>query len=229
MTNNSTIEILDDRIHKEIQIDFNVARSASRKERLLPVVMSEFHTLMFHYPIVFVKDPDSGQFTCSVLLSINPEVNLLDAKAMTDDECLPLNILRLPLLAMTEPNGGRPLIAIDMAASGVGQGEYILKDKSANFEVAISALSELYEGYKETRSYIDKLLELDLISKIHAEIRHPGKPSQILEGLYGVDLDKVALISERDEASKNLFLEISSYAYAQNFSIANMKKFASSV
>ncbi len=229
MTMNSTIEILDDRIHKEIQIDFNVARGTSRKERLLPVVMSEFHRLMFHYPIVFVKDPETGQFTCSVLLGINSDTNLLNAKDITEDECLPLNVLRLPLLAMTEPNDGQPLIAIDMASSGVGQGEYILKDASANFETAISALGELYEGYKETRTYINKLLELDLISEIHAEIRHPDRPSQILDGLYGVDLNKVALIAERDESSKNLFLEVASYVYAQNFSIANMKKIASLV
>jgi hypothetical protein len=77
-TMDSNIEILDELAHRDIKIAFGQAREASRKETLIPVVISEFHTLMFHYPIVFVKDKETGQFTTSVLLGINAETNLLD-------------------------------------------------------------------------------------------------------------------------------------------------------
>lgn len=225
----SIIEILDEVTHREMKLDFNTARSAARKERLLPVVVSEFHSLMFHYPIVFVKDKETGEFTCSVLLGINSDANLLDEKDIADDESLPLNIRRLPLLAIAPPaddKEGRPLIGINMASPGIGQGEYFLKNKPASFDSAIAALGELYEGYQETRNYINKIIALDLISKLNAEIRYPDKPSLTLEGLYGIDINKIALLAERDHDSKNQFLEISSYAYAQNFSLYNLKKLA---
>lgn len=224
---NSTIEILNETTHSEVKIDFNEARNASRKEPLLPVVISEFHSLMFHYPIVFVKDRETGEFVCSVLLGINSKANLLDEKDITNDEVLPLNIRRLPLVAVGPPDGeARPLVALNMASPGVGQGEYVFKGKSNAFELAIFSLGELYDGYDETRTYVKKIIELDLISKLHAEIRHESKPSQILDGLYAVDLNKIGQLAERDEATKNIFLEIASYVYAQNFSLFNMKKLA---
>lgn len=224
---NSVIEILDEATHRDIQIDFNAARTAARKERLLPVVISEFHSLMFHYPIVFVKDKETGEFTCSVLLGINSAANLLDEKNIATDEMLPLNIRRLPLVAVEPPDGEtRPLIAINMASPGVGQGDYVFNKNSSGFESAIFALGELYDGYRETRDYIKKIIELDLISKLHAEIRHADKPAQILEGLYAIDLNKIAQLVERDEASKNIFLDVARYAYAQNFSLYNLKKLA---
>lgn len=225
----TSIEILDDIQHKELQIDFNVARRAFR-QKLIPVVISEFHSLMFHYPIVFVKDAETGRFTCSALLGINKEAILLDSMNIENDGSMPLNIRRLPLVAIApQDDKARPLIAANMASPGVGQGDYVFKNKSKGFDSAISALGELYDGLKKTELYIEKIIELDLISKLHAEIRNADKPAQILEGLYAIDLNKIAKISERDVAHKDKFLEISSFAYAQNFSLFNMSKLASLV
>lgn len=222
---NPNIEILNEITHRDIKIDFTKARSSSRKELLLPVVISEFQSLMFHYPIVFVKDKETGEFVCSVLLGINSETNLLDEKDMVNDEILPLNIRRLPLLAIEPPDGGsRPLIALNMASPGVGQGDYVFKEESSAFESAIFSLGELYDGHDETKAYVKKIIELNLISKLHAEICHADKPSQILEGLYAIDANKIVQLAACDEATKNTFLEIASYVYAQSFSIFNMKK-----
>jgi hypothetical protein len=227
---NSSIEILDNSLHQELNIDFKTARRASRKE-IIPVVISEFHSLMFHYPIIFVKDPNTGEFSCSILLGVSAEANLLDQHDMRSDGSLPLNIRRLPLLAIeAQTKDERPLIGINRSVPGInigsGEGDYIFKDKSDDFESAIAAVSELYDGYKQTKDYVKKMVELDLISKLNAEIRYPDKPKLILEGLYAIDANKIARIGERDEASKNLFLEVASYVYAQNFSLFNMKKLA---
>ena len=222
----TAIEILDSVKHQELNIDFLAARRASRKT-IIPVVISEFHSLMFHYPILFVKNKDTGEFTCSLLLGINAEANLLDAEDMANDESIPLNIRRLPLVSIAPPEGEvQPLIGVNMESPGVGQGEYVLKYKSSGFDSAILALGELHEGYKKTEAYVKKVLALDLISKLHAEIRNPGQPVQILDGLYAIDLDKVAQLAARSEADKDMFLDIASYVYAQNFSLYNMKKIA---
>ena len=219
----SSIEVLDDTQHQELNIDFKAARRASRKE-IIPVVISEFHSLMFHYPIIFVKDPDTGEFACSILLGVSAEANLLDQHDMRSDESLPLNIRRLPLLAIEAQAGDeRPLIGINI---GRGEGDYIFKHKSDAFESAIAAVGEIYDSYKQTKDYVKKIVALDLISKLHAEIRYTDKPTLTLDGLYGIDINKIGRISERDGKDKDLFLEIASYVYAQNFSLYNMKKLA---
>lgn len=226
----SSIEILDDNQHHELNIDFKVARRAARKE-IIPVVISEFHSLMFHYPIIFVKDPDTGEFASSILLGVSAEANLLDQHDMQSDESLPLNIRRLPLLAIEAQAGDeRPLIGINRSIPGIsvgsGEGDYIFKDKSDAFESAIAAVGEVYDGYRQTKDYVKKIVKLDLISKLHAEIRYTDKPKLTLDGLYAIDPNKIARIIERDSKDKDLFLEISSYVYAQSFSLYNMKKLA---
>lgn len=226
----SSIEILDNTLHQELNIDFKAARRAARKE-IIPVVISEFHSLMFHYPIIFVKDTDTGEFVCSILLGVSAEANLLDQHDMRNDESLPLNIRRLPLLALEAQAGDeRPLICVNRSIAGIsvgsGEGDYIFKQKSDAFESAIAAVGELYDSYNQTKDYVKKIIELDLISKLHAEIRYTDKPKLTLEGLYGIDVNKIALINERDDATKNLFLGVASYVFAQSFSLYNMKKLA---
>ncbi len=226
---NSTIEILDNNRHKELKVDFQAARRSAR-QGIVPVVLSEFHTLMSHFPLVLVKDSETGEFTCSALLGVNQDANLLDATDVSSEDGLPLNVRRLPLLAVApsaSDNNGPPLVGINMSSAGIGEGDAIFKGQAAAFELAISALGELYEGYEETRMYVKKLVELDLVSKLNAEIRHKDKPVQILEGLYGIDVNKVALLRDRDDKSKSLFFDIASYAYAQNFSLFNMTKLSS--
>jgi hypothetical protein len=227
---NANIEILDEIKHQTLMVDFEEARAASRKESLFPIVLSEFHSLMFHYPIVFVKSQETGEFTCSVLLGVSQNANLLDEQSITHDEVIPLNIRRLPLLAIAPPGDApkqRPLIGINMKSPGVGHGEFFLKQKSVAFESAMVALSQLYEGYAETKRFVKIALELDLITKLKAEIHYKDKPKLTLEGLYGIDANKIAQMKERDTKSKELFLEIASYAYAQNFSLHNMQKLVS--
>lgn len=225
-----SIEILNNNLHREINIDFTEARRGPRR-KLIPVVISEFNSLMFHYPLVFVKDQDTGEFNCSVLLGISDDANLLDQCDLTNDEILPLNIRRLPLVAVA-PGAGevQPLIGINKASAGVnphsGVGDYIFQDKSEKFDSAVAALVELYHGYGQTEHYVKQVLALDLVSKLHAEIRYVDKPSLILEGLYGIDPNKIMLISESDTKAKDEFLKIASYVYAQYFSLSNMKKLA---
>lgn len=227
---NSNIQIVDEEKHRDVKIDFNEVKNASRREYLVPVVLSEFHSLMFHYPIVFVKSKETGEFTCSVLLGVSTEATLLDGQDMSDYEKIPLNIRRLPFLAIKSPDeteGGRPLIGINMTSPGVGQGECFFKNKSKEFEFSISALSELHDGYDETRAFVKRVVDLDLLVKLKAEILYKDKPKLTLEGLYGIDVNKVTQMDKLDSESKNLFLEIASFAYAQNFSLYNMSKLTS--
>lgn len=229
----SDIEILNSSIHTEISIDFEAARRGPRRE-LIPVVISEFHSLMFHYPIVFVKDQNTGAFNCSILLGVSADANLLDQRDLADDEGLPLNIRRLPLVAVAaQEKDGQPLIGVNWESSGVnrqgGTGDYIFKGRSENFDAAVSALVELYNGFEQTENYVKKVVELDLVSKLHAQIHYRDKPSLTLEGLYGIDPNKIALISDADANAKSAFLEVASFVYAQYFSLANMRKLASIV
>ncbi|WP_339616735.1 SapC family protein [uncultured Gilvimarinus sp.] len=216
------IEILDESTHRDLNVDFSEARASYFKRRLIPVVISEFFTLMFHYPIVFVKDGETGKFSCSVLLGVSDEATLLDDKSTEDDEALPLNIRRLPLLAIDHSPDSEPMIGINLDSAGINRGDQLFKHDSPELDSALAALSELYQGHRETDAYIKTALELGLVSKLQAEIQFNDKPKVTLEGLYSVDINKVERLIDGDQKDK--FLTIARYAYAQNFSLYNMRK-----
>lgn len=219
---NSRIEILDENTHKDLRVDFSLARKSSFKRRLIPVVISEFFSLMFHYPIVFVKDGETGKFTCSLLLGVSDECTLLDGKDCLDDEILPLNIRRLPLLAIESSPDSEPVIGINLEAQGVGTGNNLFKNKPQALDVALAALGELYHGQNETDEFIRTALELNLISMLKAEIQFKGKPKITMEGIYSIDINRVDQLTDNNNRDK--FLKIAKFAYAQNFSLYNMRK-----
>ena len=45
-------------------------------QRFVPVVVNEFHALAMHYPILFSKDADTGQFYCGAMLGFDEGENL---------------------------------------------------------------------------------------------------------------------------------------------------------
>ena len=219
---NANIEVLDNKTHKDLQVDFKEARKSAYKQRLIPVVVSEFHTLMFHYPIVFVKDGETGAFTCSLLLGVSGESSLLDGQDISNDDMLPLNVRRLPLVAIESSDDAGPVIGVNLDSPGIGKGEKLFESQSEELESAVAALGELYRGYKETDAFIKTVLELGLITRLKAEIQFKGKPKTALEGLYGIDTSKVLQITDGDDKDK--FLSIANFAYAQSFSLFNMRK-----
>ncbi|MGM8228394.1 SapC family protein [Cellvibrio sp. ARAG 10.3] len=219
---NANIDVLDDKTHEDLQVDFKEARKSAYKQRLIPVVVSEFHSLMFHYPIVFVKDGETGAFTCSLLLGVSGEASLLEDQDITNDEVLPLNVRRLPLVAIESSDDSGPVIGVNLDSPGVGKGEKLFASQSSGLESAVAALGELYRGYKDTDAFIKTALELGLITTLKAEIQFNGKPRIALEGLYGIDTNKVPQIT--DSADKDKFLTIANFAYAQSFSLYNMRK-----
>lgn len=222
---NAAIEVLDEVTHRDLKVDFDLARQTCYSKQILPAVVSEFHNLMFHYPIVFVKDATTGEFTCSVLLGIAPDKHLLKLQDHTSEEALPLNLRRQPLVAIASADDNGPLIGINLETPGVGQGEDLFGGAAPRLELAIAALSDLYRGFDETKNYIKTLVALKLLSPLKVEFEYKNKPKLSLEGLYSIDENKIAQLLDADTQAKDEFIKIARYAYAQNFSLINMRKF----
>ncbi|MDO3381362.1 SapC family protein [Gilvimarinus algae] len=223
MTTMPSVEILEEHSHRQLRVDFSEARKAYFHRRLVPVVISEFSTLMFHYPIVLVKDGQTGKFSCSVLLGISEESTLL-SRGRVDDGALPLSIQRLPLVAVESSPESDPVIGLDIDSPGVGKGEPIFGENATALNDAMAALGEIYRGREETEDYIQNVLAMDLVSKLQAEVTYKDGRKVTMEGLYSVDINRVARID--DDNKRSQFMKISRYLYAQNFSLYNMTRIA---
>jgi hypothetical protein len=65
----SNVVLLDREAHRKLRVHSHAAAHYGDNQRFVAVVVNEFPTLAMHYPILFSKDSDTGQFFCGAMLA----------------------------------------------------------------------------------------------------------------------------------------------------------------
>src|SRR5216683_7804308 len=95
----SNIVLLDSQSHRKLRVHAQPAAHYGDNQRFVAVVLNEFHALAMHYPILFSKDADTGQFYCGAMLGFDAGENLfLDAWGKREFY-RPLSLQRIPFYA----------------------------------------------------------------------------------------------------------------------------------
>jgi SapC len=184
--------------HSGLKIDPGLAEASAARQHLIPIVASEFRKAAIQYPIVFAKNPETGRFAPYVLNGLEPEENLFWSGTKLDVAYVPLNIRRQPFFvgtadASSGENHGVLCIDIDSPClTASGQKSIVVADGSDSpyLREILSIVGELVAGQKQTSSFINTALSLDLLCPIVLDIvLEDGKPLHV-EGLYGIDEDR---------------------------------------
>ena len=67
---------LNKETHRALRVDGRASAAYGDNRRFEQVIVKEFAQLVVHYPILFSKDPQTGQFYCGVMLGIDEGENL---------------------------------------------------------------------------------------------------------------------------------------------------------
>ena len=102
---------LHNNLHRHIRVDQSRIEAQGAKERMVPVVMSEFLKLAVQYPIAFTKYSDTGRFVCVALLGFEEHENLFWDGERWQGIYTPLNIVRQPFFVGQEDD--KTVICID--------------------------------------------------------------------------------------------------------------------
>ena len=184
--------------HSELKINPDLAEASAARQHLIPIVASEFRRAATQYPIVFAKNPETGRFAPYVLNGLEPEENLFWSGTKMDVVYVPLNIRRRPFfVGMADPSGGTndSVLCIDVESSCItasGQKSMVDADgsDSAYLKEILSIVGQLLHGQKQTTSFVNTALSLDLLCPIVLDIvLEDGKPLHV-EGLYSIDEDR---------------------------------------
>ena len=184
--------------HSALKIDPDLAEASAARQHLIPIVASEFRKAATQYPIVFAKHPETGRFGPYVLNGLEPEENLFWSGTKMDVAYVPLNIRRRPFfVGMAETPGGTNdnVLCIDVESSCItasGQTSIVDADGSDSLYLKsiLSIVGELLHGQKQTTSFINTALSLDLLCPIVLDIvLEDGKPLHV-KGLYSIDEDR---------------------------------------
>ena len=94
----SNIVLLDSQSHRKLRVHAQPAAHYGDDQRFVAVVVNEFHALAMHYPILFSKDADTGQFYCGAMMGFDAGENLFLDEHRTLGLYRPLNLQRGPFL-----------------------------------------------------------------------------------------------------------------------------------
>jgi hypothetical protein len=198
----SKIVLLDSRSHRKLRVHARPAADHGDNQRFVAVVINEFLLLAMHYPILFSKDADTGQFYCGAMLGFDTGENLFLDEHRTASAYRPLNLQRGPFLTA----GADLALDLDhprVAPSG-DQELFTEAGEPSNYLQSIMALMrELRPGLERTRIFIDTLLSLKLIEPMTITARFDDGLDREFTGLYTVNRDHLKDLA--DAAVLDLF------------------------
>lgn len=198
----SNIVILDSGSHRHLRVHARAAAQYGDNQRFVGVVLSEFQALAMHYPILFSKDADTGQFYCGAMLGFDSGENLFLEEHRTLSAYRPLNLQRGPFLT------AGPDLAIDLdhprvAPSGDQELFTEAGEPNAYLQSVMGLMRELRPGIERTRMFIDRLMSLKLIEPMTITARFDDGMNRQFTGLYTIARDELKQLA--DAAALDLF------------------------
>lgn len=194
--------------HSGLRIRDDLVEASAASQHLIPIVVTEFRKAAIHYPIVFAKSPETGRFAAYVLNGLGVEENLFWSGTELDVPYVPLNVRRQPFYLGTDDSPDAPArnvlcVDLDSPCLDATNGQRIVNPDgtdSAYLKEILSILRELVAGREATEQFLATVLALDLLAPIVLDIVLDDATPLQLQGLYGLDEDRLRQLEERDIA-----------------------------
>ena len=184
--------------HGGLRISSDLAEASASTQHLIPLVATEFRKAATQYPVVFAKHPETGRFNSYVLNGLGLNENLFWTGTELDVTYVPLNVRRQPFYVGTENALCIDLDSPCVDASGTKALVETDGSDSAYLKEILTILGDLMAGREVTEQFITTLLSLDLLAPILLDIRLDDGTPLRLEGLYGIDEERLRQLEERD-------------------------------
>ncbi|NQZ81542.1 MAG: SapC family protein [Colwellia sp.] len=203
---------VDNKAHKNLRINPAKAELHAEKLNLIPIVIAEFTNLAVQHPIVITKHSEKGEFVCSALFGFAAEENLFWQKGQWQGLYLPLEIQRQPFFIGDadddmSKNSGDYVVCIDVDSPTVSEYTSVNSasdlptlftetgEESPYFQQAKQFLAQLLQGKIDNEKLIAALKKFDLIQALSVEITFINEQSTRLNGLYTINQEKLAALS----------------------------------
>lgn len=210
---------LNKETYSTLKVDGRASAAYGDNQRFVQVIVKEFPHLVVHYPILFSKDPQTGQFFCGAMLGFDERENLFLEDWQQRDFYRPLYLQRGPFYA----NGPELAIDLDDPRVGVESGKSLFTEQgtpSRYLQSIIWAFQDLQAGTEMTRLFIARMLELKLIEPVDVEVEFDDGSMRRCIGLYTIDQD---MLSRLDDS---IVLELFRRGYMRliHYMIASLKQ-----
>lgn len=150
---------------------------------------AEFRDVQAHYPIVFARDGD-GRFVPLALLGLEEGENLFLEGTRWDATYVPLSIRRQPFLVGV--SGEERLLHVDLQHPRVTAdgGEMLFQEHGVatdHLERVKSVLLALHDGVVATPTFIDTLVQHELLESFVLDVKLDDGSHNRLAGFHTID------------------------------------------
>ena len=215
------IVALNKETHRSLKVDARASAAYGDNQHFTHVIVNEFPQLVVHYPILFSKDRNTGEFYCGVMLGFDQGENLFLEEWRDLQFYRPLGLQRVPFYAQ----GPEVAIDLDHPRVGVEGGTALFTEHgqpTRYLQRIIWAFQDLAPGIEVTKHFIKRLLELNLIEPVDLEAEFDDGRIVNCDGLYTVNQD--TLMRLPDAAVVELFRR--GYMRLIHYMIGSLKQFA---
>jgi len=214
------IVLLNKETHRSLTVDGRASAAYGDNRHFVPVIVKEFPQLLVHYPILFSKDGQTGQFYCGAMLGFAEGENLFLEQWEEREFYRPLFLQRGPF----SPAGADLAIDLDHPRVGAPGGQPLFTDSgdpSRYLRSIIWAFQDLKSGTEMTQLFIARLLELKLIEEAEMEAEFSNGTHRRCVGIYTVNQSVLERLP--DAVVVELFRR--GYMRLIHYMIASLKQF----
>lgn len=184
--------------HRDLRVITARAAAYGDDVMLALTFPAEFRNIQAHYPIVFRKATDNGQFQPVALFGFEPRQNLFLGPQGWDASYVPLLIERQPFLI--GHSGQQMMMHIDLASPRVSrsEGEALFRDHGGTtdyLERMNSALLAIHQGLEGTPAFVETLLAENLLESFVIDIQLRDGSQNRLAGYYTIHEERLASLA----------------------------------
>lgn len=176
-------------IHQEIRLRTDLSFAEFSDRHLFPIAVHEFSKASTEYPVVFVKDSETGQFKAVILLGLVPGENLYATVPGVQPNYYPQALRNYPLVLMVDPRQTDQFkVGLQTTSALVNEQEGQTLFDAQGQETAFlvkrkQALLQTFEQQQVTDAFASLLAELNLLQAQSFSVEIHGKTNQ-LNGIY---------------------------------------------
>ncbi len=191
--------------HAGISIIESNDYSRFSNEHLIPVVAQEFVSIATEFPIVFVKNTETGRFTPVAMMGLKNRINLYCHDSSWRANVTPLGFSNAPLSLMkTSEQSDEVMVCIDQSSHlVVDAGGHRLfnddKEQSDYLKARTQALLDIASFNQQTASICQLFTSLKLLEPKLLSVKLIQNEQAInIDGVYVVDEKRLNELSDED-------------------------------
>ncbi|ATC94233.1 SapC family protein [Pseudoalteromonas tunicata] len=199
----SNIQPLHNVTHANTKIKNGINIEFMKNQHLVPIVAHEFSRVANEYPIVFVKNSETGEFQPVAMLGLEPGENLFINEDRWTGLYVPHALVRYPLALVASPEDQQRLIVAVVQSSNLvseDEGRALFDEKGEETDYLKrrkESLISYLEFSQVTAAFSKYLADKELLSAQTLTIEIDGEKRDI-NGIYLVDEKKLNELSDED-------------------------------